>query len=411
MSILHLENSAISMEKATCFRSFAKINNDKLSGKVCLLTVLFFAIFSMAESQNLVTNPGAELTPAGIGWTIVNSGANICAAGTAASTYSNWTMTPDGSANYPAAHGGTETFYAGCNVIVPAGPFELNQTIDVSASASQIDGGIVSFNFSGYIQTPIAAQADAGRFIVDYLDGSGTVIGTSYTSGYQSGTGGSGNSWIQYTNTRTAAFGTRKIRIRLQTTIATGPAINAYFDDISLTELVALPIALVSFSGKQNQDNIDLNWSVNNALDFSMFEIEKRSETSSFVLAGTVDYVKGKSDYYFTEKYTLGVTSIFYRLKMIDITGLSTYSPTLAFNNNPSTAFAIFPNPSSNLILLTGLHNDGNVFIRGINGNTVLQIHISASRIMLNISSLQKGVYFVSYINDKCFTTQKLIVQ
>jgi hypothetical protein len=365
----------------------------------------------VAISQNLVTNPGAELTPAGTGWTIVSSGANVCAAGSAASTYSNWTMTPDGSANYPTAHGGTKTFYAGCNTTVPAGPFELNQTIDVSADASQIDGGFVSYSFSGYAQTPIAAQADAGRFIVDYLNSGGTVLGTSYTSSYQSGSGGSGASWIPYTNTRTAVTGTRKVRIRLQTTIATGPAINAYFDDISLTKLVALPIALVSFTGKQNNDNIDLNWSVNNALDFSKFEIEKSSDTSSFLLAGTVDYVKGKTDYFYTEKYTPGSTSIFYRLKMTDISGMSSYSPTLVFNNDRVQPFAIFPNPATNNILVTGLLNDGTVFIRNINGNTVLQFHIDRSRVSLDISRLQKGIYFVSYANSNYLTTQKLIVQ
>jgi type IX secretion system substrate protein len=402
MSPLYLESSERSMEDVHSFHNFAK---------TCLLTVLFMAAFSIARSQNLVANPGAELTPAGTGWTIASSGANTCAAGSAASTYSNWTMTPDGSANYPSAHGGTKTFYAGCNTIVPAGPFELNQTIDVSASASQIDGGFVSFTFSGYIQTPIAAQADAGRFIVDYLNSGGTVLGTSYTSSYQSGTGGSGSSWVPYTNTRLAASGTRKVRIRLQTTIATGPAINAYFDDISLTELVALPIVLVSFTGKQNNNNIDLNWSVNDALDFSGFEIEKSSDASTFVPAGTVDYVKGKSDYYYSEKNTPGFASIFYRLKMTDITGLFSYSPTLVFNNDLSQHFAIFPNPASNNILVTGLHNDGALFIRNTNGNTVLQFHISASRVLLDISMLQKGIYFVSYANSSYLVTHKLIVQ
>jgi hypothetical protein len=174
---------------------------------------------------------------------------------------------------------------------------------------------------------------------------------------------------------------------------------------------MVLPIELVSFSGKQINDNVDLNWSVSDALDFSRFEIEKSSDASTFVLAGTVDYVNGKSDYSYTEKYTPGFNSIYYRLKMTDITGLFSYSPTLVFNNDLLQPFAIFPNPASTNILVTGLHNDGTVFIRSINGNTVLQFHISASRILLNISRLQKGIYLVSYAISNSLTTQKLIVQ
>jgi len=411
MSIMYLESGKKSIETASPFHNFSNIFNDRLLAKASLLTILLIATFSVAISQNLVTNPGAELTPAGTGWTIVSSGANVCVAGSAASTYSNWTMTPDGSANYPAAHGGTKTFYAGCNTMVPAGPFELNQSIDVSADASQIDGGFVSFSFSGYIQTPIAAQADAGRFIIDYLNSGGTVLGTSYTSNYQSGSGGSGASWIPYTNTRTAVTGTRKIRIRLQTTIATGPAINAYFDDISLTKLVALPIALVSFAGKQSNDNIDLNWSVNDALDFSRFEIEKSSDTSSFVLAGTVDYVKGKVNYYFTNSYSPAQGPIFYRLKMTDMNGNYSYSPTLVFSGDPSLVFTISPNPASKNLAITGLHNNGIILIRNMNGNIVLQSNVNANYVWLDISLLAKGIYLVTYSNGNSFATQKLIVQ
>lgn len=73
-----------------------------------------------AAAQNLVINPGAEDNPRGTGWTIISAGPTAC--GVAPSnTYLNWTMIPDGSGNYPAAHGGTRTFYSGCSATAPAG--------------------------------------------------------------------------------------------------------------------------------------------------------------------------------------------------------------------------------------------------------------------------------------------------
>src|ERR1035438_5528393 len=186
---------------------------------ISAITLLLMACCFEVSSQNLVINPGAELSPAGTGWTIVSAGANACALGTPAATYSNWTMTPDLSPRYPAAHGGRKTFFAGCNNAAPAGPFELFQDIDVSYDAAQIDAGFIAYLFTGYIQTPFAPQADAGRFIVDYLSASGTLLGSSYNSSYQSYAAGSGPDWHRYADLRKATTGTRKIRVRMQATV------------------------------------------------------------------------------------------------------------------------------------------------------------------------------------------------
>jgi hypothetical protein len=382
------------------------IANGKLA-----ITVLLIAVCHSSFSQNLIINPGAELSPAGTGWTIVSAGSNVCVAGSAAATYSNWVMTPDGSANYPAAHGGTKTFYAGCNTTVPAGPFELYQDIDVSSDAVQIDGGSVSFSFSGYIQTPISPQADAGRFIVDYLSSSGSVLGTSYTSAYQSFSGGSGSSWVPYTNTRAAASGTRKIRVRLQATIATGPAINAYFDDISLTKLIALGIDLVSFRSKDSSENVILDWSVSDAAGYLRFEIDKSLDTLDFLQVGRVDYVKDQNDYHFSDRYEEGQNPVFYRLKMFGIDSLYYLSPTLVFHSPSTQIFTVSPNPASKNIDVAGLHNNGIIFIRDMSGNTVLQSRVNANSISLNITRLQAGIYWVSYSDGKSLRTQKLIVR
>jgi hypothetical protein len=168
-----------------------------------LIPVLLFSI--TACSQNLVVNPGAE-TP-GTGWTIVSSGPTACGA-VPSNTFNNWTMVPDNSTNYPAAHGGTHTFFAGCSATVPGGPFEIFQDINVTANAALIDAGALTTTFSGYIQTPISPQPDAGRFIIDFLNASNAILGTSFTTAYQSFSGGSGAGWINYMNTRVAPAGT-----------------------------------------------------------------------------------------------------------------------------------------------------------------------------------------------------------
>jgi hypothetical protein len=375
------------------------------------LAILLMANCFTVLSQNLIINPGAELTPSGTGWIIASTGANTCAIGSAAATYSNWTMTPDNSANYPAAHGGTKTFFAGCNTAVPGGPFELYQDIDVSADAVQIDAGLISYIFSGYIQTPVSPQADAGRFIVDYLDAGGAIIGTSYTTAYQSFAGGSGTAWVQYMNTRTAASGTRKLRTRLQVTIATGPAINTYFDDISITKAVITPLTLISFSGRETSAAINLKWSVGDAVNFSKFEIDKSTDALNFAPAGTIEYVNRQRDYYFTDKYITGQTRLYYRLKMIDADDHFVYSHTLVFSPTHLMVFTISPNPATNVVMITGLRSKGSIIIRNMIGIKVLESTVFAGSFLPGINLLPKGIYAVSYWDGNSLTTQQLILQ
>jgi hypothetical protein len=381
-----------------------------------MINKLFYILLLLIQSywafsQNLLVNPGAEGSPAGVGWTIVSSGGAVCAVGTAASTYSNWTMTPDNSANYPAAHGGTKTFFSGCSATVPGGPFELFQIIDVSADAIQIDAGEVTYSFTGFIQSPISPQADAGRFIVDYLNVSGSVIGTSYTSAFQSFALGSGIGWNMYANMRLAPSGTRKIKMRLQATVATGPAVNAYFDDLSILKTVTLPIDLESFTGALQDDQIALRWQVSDAVDFSRFTVEKSTDVISFVPVNTSAYITGKTDYAFIDKLLLTDSRIFYRLKMIDIDNRYVYSSVLAFNRSDLQPFDVSPNPANGNIIVTGLHARGWITIAELNGAKVLQLAVVNNILLINIRSLQKGVYVISYQEAGQTKSKKLVVQ
>jgi hypothetical protein len=381
-----------------------------------MINKLFYILLLLIQSyrafsQNLLVNPGAEASPAGVGWTIVSSGGATCATGSAASTYSNWTMTPDNSTNYPAAHGGTKTFFSGCSAIVPGGPFELFQNIDVSADAVQIDAGEVTYSFTGFIQSPISPQADAGRFIVDYLNTSGSVIGTSYTSASQSFASGSGSGWNMYANVRIAPSGTRKIKMRLQATVATGPAVNAYFDDLSIIKTVTLPIDLESFTGALRNDQIALHWQVSDAVDFSRFTVEKSTDVISFLPIYTSAYITGKTDYTFIDKLLLTDNRIFYRLKMIDLDNRFVYSAVLAFNRSAVQPFDISPNPANGNIIVTGLHARGWITIAELNGAKVLQLAVSNNILLIDIRGLQKGLYVISYQEAGQTNSKKLVVQ
>jgi hypothetical protein len=380
--------------------------------KKTILTISAVLLLLQLPAQNLVTNPDAESLPRGTGWTIVSQGALTCLL-VPTNNVLNWTMKPDGTANYPYDHttgasGGT-VFFSGCDTYFQ-GPFELQQTIDVSADAALIDLGNELYTFSGYMQTPVSNQTDGGRFIVDFLNASNTILGTSYTSSWQSFFGGSGTSWTYYNNTRIAPAGTRKITIRMQTQILFHqPAINVYFDDISLTKPIILPVSLLSFTGKEVQGNIHLNWTITPELPLQQFELEHSTDATHFNRIASLP--AGKTSYHFIDYKNSGTADRhFYRLKMIGTDGKISYSNIVTMKTTAHAYMSLSPNPANNRVIVNGSFQKGIISVIHSSGQTVLTANTNASPVTLDLSRLSAGLYAVRYSDATTIINKKLVI-
>ena len=378
-----------------------------------LLLILIMTVMLRISAQNLVINPNAESLPRGTGWTIISEGSAACTF-IPTDNYLDWTMIPDGTANYPFDHttgtaGGT-VFFSGCSDFL-GGPFELQQIIDVSADAAAIDVGAVNYTFGGFMQTPVSPQTDQGRFIVDYLNASNALLGASYVSGWQSNLGGSGSGWVFYTNTRLAPAGTRKVRIRMQTQLFLNRfAINVHFDDISLTKIIVLPVKIVSFTGNSTGNEIHLQWKVADELNVMQYELEHSRDGANFKL---VEIIKsGQSKYSFIDKNTSNqAVKNFYRLKMVDHDGKFAYSSILPIKTKGLPSFVFSPNPAKNFITINGLDRPGIITILDINGKNIMTTGVGGSSARINISHLSAGVYIVRFCDGHDVTFKKLVVQ
>jgi Secretion system C-terminal sorting domain len=375
---------------------------------------LFFAGFSLLKltAQNLVTNPDAESLPTGAGWTIISQGALTCI-NTPTNTISNWTLKPIGTANYPydhttGANGGT-VFFSGCDTYFQ-GPFELQQNIDVSADAALIDLGTELYTFSGYMQTPVTNQTDQGRFIVDFLNSSNAILGTSYNSGWQSYFT-IGIAWKLYADTRIAPAGTRTIRIRLQTQLLFNqPAINVYFDDISLTKPIILPVNLLSFTGKEIQGSNYLHWTMPNDPNLQRMELELSYDGSQFNRIGS--FAVGNSSYDYTDQYSSNALGkYFYRLRLISTNGQIMYSNILLIKSNDGDLISLSPNPAKNIVLVNGNFQKSTISLINYSGQTVLSIKGTNPQVRIDVSRLPAGIYFVRIHDEKNMVNKKLLVQ
>lgn len=381
--------------------------------KKIILFIFGISNLLLLSAQNLVINPDAESLPRGTGWTIVNAGATTCLL-LPTSNYLNWTIIPNGTANYPFDHttgaaGGT-IFFPGCSAaFVPA--FELRQDIDVSADAASIDLGIMQYVFSGYMQTPVTNQTDQGRFIVDYLDASNSITGASYTSSWQSNFVGSGTGWISYTDTKIAPVGTRVVRIRLQAQIFFNtPAVNVYFDDITFTKPVVLPVTLLSFTGNQEGAGITVNWKVTDEINLSHYELEQSSNgvyfTKIAVIAG------GKTSYSYIDKNISYLSDkYFYRLKIVNTDGKFSYSKIVPVKMKEQQSMVLSPNPCKNFVTVTVPAKPGIITIIDADGKSIFSSAIHTQTTTIPLSQLPAGLYVVRFNDGKNNSYKKLVVQ
>jgi len=110
---------------------------------------------------------------------------------------------------------------------------------------------------------------------------------------------------------------------------------SGYVNSITWTvnRSVVLPIVLKSFSGKITSPSAaTLNWEISNPEELLGFDVEKSSNGYDFTRVGSMIPEPGKSIFSFTDsKIYLPVS--YYRLKMKDKDGNSTYSNVLKLSN------------------------------------------------------------------------------
>jgi hypothetical protein len=99
---------------------------------------------------------------------------------------------------------------------------------------------------------------------------------------------------------------------------------------------------------------------------------------------------------------------------MLDKSGSHTYSSVVALNGNVSTKkLTVFPNPAVSTITLS--HEQANVGatikILSVNGKTVsvANVQTGATQTSIDVSSLIKGSYIVSYENNGSRTITQFV--
>lgn len=171
-----------------------------------------------------------------------------------------------------------------------------------------------------------------------------------------------------------------------------------------------LPLNLISFTGsKQNNDAL-LQWKTTNETGVSRFEVQRSNDGQTFTSIGTVS--AGGSVYSFTDVNPFSSRMLaFYRLKSIDVDGKFTYSNIIKISKQITTVLTVYPNPVGDVLTISGLKQNGTIFLYSYEGKLLQQQAVSTQTITMDMSRYAKGIYLLQYKTEEDVMNQKILKQ
>ncbi|MGG7662742.1 leucine-rich repeat domain-containing protein [Dyadobacter sp. BHUBP1] len=158
--------------------------------------------------------------------------------------------------------------------------------------------------------------------------------------------------------------------------------------------LVGMPVTLISFDGKSENNQTKLTWKTSAETNNQGFEIERSADARSFAKIGFVDGngdTKEVNTYHFTDVSPL--VRGFYRLKQLDYDGKFEYSKIIEVKGD-APMVKVYPNPAEEYLTISGSTQKLPFSIVDQNGRVVLK-GLATDKDQIDVRKLGAGSYVV----------------
>ena len=177
-----------------------------------------------------------------------------------------------------------------------------------------------------------------------------------------------------------------------------------------------LPLKLLSFTAQKENNHVLLNWQTTNEVNVSHINIQRSTNNNEFITIGKVN--SSCCSYSFTDNSPLstvnsGLSTIYYRLEIIDKDGSKTYSEIRNVEFGIRTlGIRIYPNPAKEFVTIA-CKDAKQLFIIDDLGKTVFQSTVNSQPLnVINIKQLNRGIYVVkAFMNNGEIKIVKLVVE
>lgn len=162
----------------------------------------------------------------------------------------------------------------------------------------------------------------------------------------------------------------------------------------------SLPVTFISFTAKEIEKNILLQWSTAQEINSARFEVQRSSDGISFETVGQVAAAGNSSfrhDYSFTDK-TAFSGQYYYRLRQVDIDERFLYTGVISIRLSNNRFARLLENPVQNELRLAINRDVKEITLSlfDMQGKLVMrQFHENQSLVRMNVSKLEAGVYIL----------------
>ncbi|MCB9364818.1 MAG: T9SS type A sorting domain-containing protein [Flavobacteriales bacterium] len=177
----------------------------------------------------------------------------------------------------------------------------------------------------------------------------------------------------------------------------------------SIAGVNPLPIDLISFDGKLNEDQVDLTWITSSEINNDYFTIERSKDGFEWEV---INKIKGAGNSNTTLKYVYidknplkGIS--YYRLKQTDFNGDYSYSETVTVQLVNKEDILIYPNPVKDYLTISNLCEGCNISVYSALGELVF----SGSQQKINTETWNKGVYQIVVIDNDGIIKNSTIIK
>lgn len=176
-----------------------------------------------------------------------------------------------------------------------------------------------------------------------------------------------------------------------------------------------LAVTLLQFTAKAFTGYNELHWKTINEQDLSYYEIEYSFDAANYISAGKINAVNipTENNYDF-QHFITGFTKLFYRIKVIDKTGRSTYSDIVTLDKKEIISVKIYPTPVTgkqlNIFSKKAIEQ---VAIYSTEGKKVFETRLNniSGTINIPLPSLQNGLYIIRLKLEDEYVTRKILVK
>lgn len=198
--------------------------------------------------------------------------------------------------------------------------------------------------------------------------------------------------------------------------------VDGFSGFIVQTSTSPLPLTLLEFKGRLDNNNVMLDWRTADELNTDKFVIERSIDGRNYTTIGEIKAYNtaGTHFYNFTDPSVnlLPASVIYYRLKQLDINDRYSYSRITAFSLAAKRLLLLYPNPVKdkiNLSITTDKAEVLKVIIVDNTGRVIKQNLLSVpggnSLTQIDVKDLSPGIYFTRVNGESGIQNLKIIKQ